>query len=291
MSDRVLVTGAAGMLGRDLVEHLGSRPGLEVVALGRRELDVSAPELVLEAVTSLAPRWIFNAAAWTAVDECEADPRRAFAVNAFGVRNLAEAARRTGAHLAYVSTDYVFEGTLERPYTEWDAVGPVSVYGLSKLAGEREMDPGSTIVRTSWLFGRHGPSMVRTVLRLARAARREGGVLRFVDDQWGCPTSTADLAPALADLALSGVGGVFHVTNQGATTWFDLARSVVEAAGMDPSLVEPISTAELDPPRAARRPANSVLDNLALRLSGRPLLDDWRRPMGNLVSELREEDD
>lgn len=290
MADRVMVTGAAGMLGRDVVAHLEGRPGLEVIGVDSHDFDITHRELVLEAVTGIAPRWIIHGAAMTAVEACETDPERAFAVNSFGTRNLAEAARRVGAHVAYVSTDYVFDGKLKRPYTEWDAVGPRSVYGLSKLGGEKALDPAWTIVRTAWLFGEHGPNMVRTVLRLARGAAAGRRRLPFVDDQQGCPTASSDLAPVLADLALSRLPGVFHVTNQGPTTWYGLARAVVEQAGLDPSVVEPISTGQLDPPLLAPRPANSVLDNLALRLSGRPLLGDWHEPAARLVDLILKEE-
>ena len=167
MTSRVLVTGADGQLGRDLVEHLGTRPGLEVVAVDRTELDITDRAMTLAAFDAVCPRWVIHTAAWTDVDACEADPDRAFSVNAFGTRNVAEGARLVGAHVCYVSTDYVFDGRSDRPYTEWDRVGPASVYGRSKLGGEGELDPGWAVVRTSWLFGYHGPNMVRTVLRLA----------------------------------------------------------------------------------------------------------------------------
>ena len=284
-----MVTGAAGMLGTDVVAHLTGRPGLDVVGVDAHEFDVTHRELVLEAVEGIAPRWIIHCAALTAVDHCEGDPDQAFAVNAWGTRNVAEAARAVGAHVAYVSTDYVFDGKLRRPYTEWDATNPRSVYGLSKLGGEQSLDPGSTIVRTAWLFGQHGPNMVRTVLRLAGEAMANHRRLPFVDDQHGCPTASADLAPVLAELALSKVPGTFHVTNQGATTWFGLARDVVEMTGLDPRVIEPISTAQLDPPRPAPRPANSVLDNLALRLSGHPPLPHWHEGASRLVAHLQKE--
>jgi dTDP-4-dehydrorhamnose reductase len=289
MTDRVMITGATGMLGRDLSAHLEGRPGLEVVAVDSQDFDITHRELVLEAVEGVAPRWIIHCAAWTSVDDCEENPERAFAVNAWGTRNLAEAARSVRAHLSYVSTDYVFDGQLRRPYTEWDAPCPRSVYGLSKLGGEQSLDPGATIVRTAWLFGQHGPNMVRTVLRLAGEALAARRRIPFVDDQHGCPTSSADLVPVLADLALSRVPGTFHVTNQGPTTWYGLARAVLEMAGLDPCVIEPISTAQLDPPRRAPRPANSVLDNLALRLSGRPLLADWHEGAARLVAQLQKE--
>ena len=156
------------------------------------------------------------------------------------------------------------------------------MYGRSKLAGELECRPGSTIVRTSWVCGAHGSNIVATALRLARG----DGELRFIDDQHGSPTFTADLAPAIVTLGLDRRPGTFHVTNSGATTWWGLVRASLAAAGADPERVRPITTAELDPPRPAPRPAYSVLDNLALRLSGLPALPDWQDGLARLVPAL-----
>ena len=289
----MLVTGAGGQLGRDLVDVLSGRVAdgggapagrpWDVAAFDHARLDVSRRAAVLTAVEGVRPDVIVHAAAWTAVDACEGDPDRAFAVNALGTRHVAEAARRTGAHVVYVSTDYVFDGTSARPYREWDATNPLSVYGRSKLGGEAELDPASTVVRTSWVCGAHGANMAKTVLRLADGP----GPLRFVDDQRGSPTFTADLAVTVAALARDRLPGVFHVTNSGTTTWYGFARAVLAAAGHDPDRVEAIATAELDPPRPAPRPANSVLDNAALRLMGMELLADWHDGLDRLVDVLR----
>lgn len=282
---RVLVTGGGGQLATDLIEVLGVHPQHTVVAPPRGQLDVADRDAVRAAFGQVDPEVVFHTAAWTAVDACEADADRAFSVNALGTRHVAEAARANGAHVVYVSTDYVFDGCAERPYTEWDMPAPRSVYGRSKLAGEHELVaqlPGATIARTAWVCGRHGTNMVKTVLRLASA----GSPLRVVDDQWGCPTFTDDLAGVLYDLAAARRPGLFHVTNQGPTTWYRFARDVVAAAGGDPAMVEPIRTAELDPPRPAPRPANSVLDNAALRLSGIPLLADHHQPLERTVKAL-----
>jgi dTDP-4-dehydrorhamnose reductase len=238
-------------------------------------------------ITQLAPDLVIHCAAWTAVDACEADPERAWRVNALACRHIAEAAALTGAHLVVVSTDYVFDGTQPDPYVEWDAPNPRSVYGRSKLGGEdeaRRLLPTATIARTSWLCSSHGQNMVKTVMRLA--TEDPDRPLRFVDDQRGCPTFTEDLALALLRLGVARRPGLFHVTNSGVATWFDLAREIVKLAGGDPSRVEPISTAELDPPRAAPRPANSVLDNAALRLSGLPLLPDYHDALERTVKAL-----
>jgi dTDP-4-dehydrorhamnose reductase len=276
---KALVTGAGGQLGRELV---GAFARHEVVAADRATLDVADRHAVLAAVTDTRPDVIVHAAAWTAVDACESDPDRAFATNALATRHVAEAARITGAHVIYVSTDYVFDGTSSTPYTEWDLPSPRSVYGRSKLGGEQELDPGSAVVRTSWVVGRYGSNILKTVLRLLDG----DATLTFVDDQHGCPTVAADLAVAIERLATSRLPGTFHVTNQGATTWYGFVQAVAEMAGAGADRVRPTSTAELDPPRPAPRPAMSVLDNAALRLQALPLLPDWQESVERLVGEL-----
>ncbi|MGH9156884.1 MAG: dTDP-4-dehydrorhamnose reductase [Acidimicrobiales bacterium] len=276
---RILLTGGGGQVGRELVTAFA---GHDVVAPGRAHLDVADRDSVLVAVEAFRPDAIVHAAAWTDVDGCEADPDRALAVNALGTRHLAQAARRAGAHLCYLSSDYVFPGDATSPYHEWDDPGPRSVYGRSKLGGERELAPGDTVVRTSWVNGRHGKNFVKSILA-ASATRNE---LTVVDDQHGCPTFAEDLAAMVRRLVLARLPGIFHVTNQGATTWWGLARDVFVAAGLDPDRVRPVTSAELVPPRPAPRPAWSVLDNAALRLSGLALLDDYHEPLERLVNEL-----
>jgi dTDP-4-dehydrorhamnose reductase len=278
---RVLVTGAAGQLGRDSAARFESG-GHEVIACTRADLDIGDRDAVLAAVTMLQPAAVVHCGAWTAVDACEADPDRAYRDNALAVRWMNEAARRVGAHLCHISTDYVFSGEQAAPYVEWDTPDPRSVYGRSKLAGEREVGPDATIVRTSWVCGRHGDNMVKTILRLAAQHDR----LRFVTDQRGHPSFTEDVAAVVYRLVIDRRCGVHHVTNQGPVSWFEFAREVLAAAGLDPARVEPITTAELDPPRAAPRPANSVLDNAVLRLAGLPLPADFREPLARLVRQL-----
>ncbi len=284
---RVLLTGAGGQVGREVHEQLEASGHHDVLALTHAELDVADRERALQVCAEWAPDVVVNTAAFTAVDACEEQADRAFAVNAIGARNLAEGARLARSHLVHVSTDYVFDGRSPRPYVEWDPTGPLSVYGRSKLGGEREVScmlPGATVVRTSWVCGRYGANMVKTALRLAAAGPAE---LRFVDDQHGCPTFADDLAGMLVRLALSRQPGVFHVTNQGPTTWYGFVRDVLEAAGADAERVVPIATSELVPARPAPRPANSVLDNAALRLLGMPLLGDYHEALGRTVRYLR----
>jgi dTDP-4-dehydrorhamnose reductase len=278
---RLLITGAGGQLGHDLVTAFADT-SFAVTALGHDQLDVADRDSVMQVITTLQPDSIVHAGAWTNVDGCETEPDRAYAVNALGTRHVANGARVVGAHVVYVSTDYVFDGTSDRPYVEWDATNPVSVYGRSKLGGERELDPGSTIVRTSWVCGRHGHNFVRTMVRLAAG----DGEVRVVADQIGCPTFTPDLAAVVRQLTVGKIPGVFHATNEGAISWHGFAQAIFAAAGQSPERVVPITTAELDPPRPAPRPANSVLDNAALRLEGLDRPGDWHDPLERLVKEL-----
>jgi dTDP-4-dehydrorhamnose reductase len=304
---RVLLTGGNGQLGRDLRDVLaggvpdGGQPGgsagilpevaegtFDVLSTDIDDLDLVDRDAIRAAAAAFRPDIVLHGGAYTAVDACESDPDTAFAVNALGTRHVAEAASDVGAHLVYVSTDYVFDGSLDRPYVEWDPPSPRSVYGRSKLGGEMEVHQvaggSATVVRTAWVNGAHGANMVKTVLRVAGASPDDP--LRFVDDQRGCPTFTADLARGLVRLALDRRPGTFHLTNQGETTWFGFARATLEAAGLDPDRVLPITTAELDPPRPAPRPANSRLDNAALRLSGLPALPEWQDALARLVAVL-----
>jgi dTDP-4-dehydrorhamnose reductase len=294
---RVLLTGAAGRLGRDL--HLalaGAAPpggvppeharslssgSVDVIAADRQRLPIDVRGAVLEAVEGVRPDVIVHAAARTDVDGCELDPDGAFLVNALGTRHVAEAAARVGAHLVYISTDYVFDGKTGR-YREWDTPNPISVYGASKLAGERECPSSATIVRTSWLAGLYGDSAVRRMLQQAF----EESPLRYVDDQRGSPTFAADLAVTVATLALERLPGTYHVTNEGSATRFELAQAVVAAVGQDPGRVEPITTADLDPRPPAPRPADSSLDNFALRLAGLPAPAPWREGLARFVAAL-----
>ncbi|MDQ1518029.1 MAG: dTDP-4-dehydrorhamnose reductase [Actinomycetota bacterium] len=275
---RILVTGAGGQVGSEVAAHL---PHQEVIALDRAGCDLADRHSVEQAVAAAAPAAVVNCAAWTDVDGCEADPERAVLVNALGVRHLAAACARAGAHLVHVSTDYVFSGEKDGPYDEWDEPSPRSVYGRSKLGGELEVarHAGSwAVARTSWVFGRRGRNFVDTIVGRAR----EGAPLRVVDDQRGCPTYAPDLAGALARLAVSRLPGVYHVTNQGVCTWHDLAAAAVELAGLDPSVVGTMTTAELG--RPAPRPANSVLSGAAWAAAGLAPLRPWREALAERMA-------
>ena len=249
---RVLITGSAGQLGTDLVA--GAKDvGLDVIATSHADLDITDRNLVSQKIVGSAPDAIIHAAAWTAVDACESDTKKAMAINSDGTANVVSAARQVGARVIYISTDYVFDGTKSTPYIESDLPNPQSVYGASKLAGEQQLDLGQdSVVRISWVCGEHGNNMVKTILRLAATSP----TLTFVDDQIGSPTFTSDLAPVLIDFARESRTGIWHVTNQGSTSWFGFAQDVLRAAELDPSRVQPTATADLRPQRPAKRPAN-----------------------------------
>ncbi len=274
----VLVTGAGGQVGAELVRLLGD----DAVGLTHAQLDVTDEEAVRAAVEAAQPDAVIHAAAWTAVDAAEAEPEAAHALNATATGYVAEAASAAGARFCTFSTDYVFDGTKPTPYVETDATNPQSVYGRTKLAGEEAAGPAALVLRTSWVCGLHGGNMVKTILRLAGEHDR----LTFVDDQRGHPTFADDLAAKAIELVRLDLQGVVHVTNQHAVSWYEFARFVLEAAGQDPDRVDPVTTADLQPPRPAPRPANSVLDNAALRAAGVDLLDDFRVPLTRLVEQL-----
>jgi dTDP-4-dehydrorhamnose reductase len=260
---RLMVLGASGIVGRATVAEAGRRDW-EVVGLTRAELDVTDRAAVREAIARRRPELVVNAAAFTQVDRCESEVELAFAVNARALDGLAEECTELGARLVHLSSDYVFAGDAARPYREGDPTGPRSVYGASKLAGERSAlsAPGALVVRTSWVFGVGGANFVDSV---AGRLRRGEGPLRVVTDQVGGPTYAPFLAKALADLGESGASGVVHYQNREPVSWFELARAIAVAigAGADPdgdpaTRIEPATSAEIV--RPARRPAWSVLD-------------------------------
>ncbi|MGI9577491.1 MAG: dTDP-4-dehydrorhamnose reductase [Microthrixaceae bacterium] len=276
------MTGSAGQLGTELMKLLGDAPQHEVIGVDLPECDLTDRDQALGLLTSVAPEAVIHSAAFTAVDACEEQEELAYAANCAATRFVADGARRVGAHVVYVSTDYVFDGTKDTPYVEWDTPNPQSVYGRTKLGGEMEIDPAWTIARTSWVCGEHGNNMVKTLLNLAAG----DGEVRFVDDQIGHPTFAADLAQMVAKLAVERVPGLFHTTNQEAVSWYEFAREVFELSGADPGRVLPIQTSELDPPRPAQRPANSVLDNMAWRLHGFNVSREHTEPLAELVLKL-----
>jgi dTDP-4-dehydrorhamnose reductase len=268
---RLLVTGAAGMLGRDVVAAAESA-GHDVVALARRDLDISDRDAVRAAVAAAAPDAVINCAAWTDVDGAEADEAAATLVNGAGAGNVAAAA----PYVVHVSSDYVFDGTATVPYVEDDPTGARSAYGRSKLAGEHAVAAAGdhAIVRSAWLFGAHGNNFVATMLRLAEE-RQEVDV---VADQVGCPTFSGHLAPALVEIAEKRLRGILHVAGGGACSWQELAQAAFDESGAD-CVARPVTTADF--PRPASRPAWSVLGSTR---PDAPALPPWRE---GLVAYLR----
>jgi dTDP-4-dehydrorhamnose reductase len=274
VAGKLVITGAAGQLGRALVE-CGGRQGWEVAATDVPELDITDPQAVWGELSRQRPEVVINAAAATRVDDLESDPDGAILVNGLGPRNLAVACRRLGLKLIHLSTDYVFDGAKAGPYVEWDATGPLSVYGRSKLLGEewvRQQCPDHFIVRTAWLYGLPGPNFITAILARARNLA-PGGELKVVHDQRGTPTSALALAPQLLALAATEAFGTYHATCQGETTWYEFACLILSAAGITVR-VTPCTTEEF--PRPAPRPANSVLANRLLQVAGLDCMPTWQ---------------
>lgn len=268
---RWAVVGAAGMLGQDVVARL-ERDGRDVTALTRTELDVTDAAACLAALAGYDV--VVNCTAWTAVDDAETQEGAAFAVNAVGAANLAQAAAAHGARLVQVSTDYVFAGSATTPYEADAVVAPVSAYGRTKAAGEwavRAASPQHHVVRTAWLYGAGGGSFPRTIARVAG----ERGAVSVVDDQRGQPTWTGDVADLVVRLVDADVpGGTFHATSSGEATWFDFAREAVATAGLDRDVVTPTTSADFV--RPAPRPSYSVLGHASLVAAGVTPIGDWR---------------
>ncbi|MZF86519.1 dTDP-4-dehydrorhamnose reductase [Streptomyces sp. SID5643] len=287
---RWLITGAGGMLGRDVVGELTGR-GETVVGLDRTALDITDPEAVDAAVREHGPDLVVNCAAYTAVDDAETDEARALEINGHGPRFLARACAAHGARMIHLSTDYVFSGEARTtPYPEDHPTGPRTAYGRTKLAGEQavldELPGASAVLRTAWLYGVHGSNFVRTMIGLE--ARRD--TLDVVDDQRGQPTWSADVAERIADLGpLLGpdVHGVFHATGSGEATWYDLAREVFSLIGADPDRVRPTSSAAY--PRPAPRPAYSALAHGRWQEIGLPPPRDWRSALHEALPRIRKE--
>lgn len=278
MNTRWLVTGAGGMLGSDLVQVLQTA-GHQTRGLSRHQLDICDVASVADAVS--AADVVVNCAAWTDVDAAEEHEAEAFAINALGAANLARACRRSGAVLVQLSTDYVVAGTGDQPHLPDATMAPVNAYGRTKAAGEwavRSECERAYIVRTAWLYGRHGPNFVATMLRLMS----ERDTVSVVDDQLGQPTWTRDVAKLVHWLVDQGRPyGTYHGTAAGAVTWWGFARAVFEEAGADPERVLPTTSADF--PRPARRPANSVLAHVAGET-----MPDWRASLREYLHSIRD---
>jgi dTDP-4-dehydrorhamnose reductase len=291
---RIAVTGKTGQVGSCLVER-GTAAGHEVIALGRPELDLTEPTKVLRALEAAAPDLIVSAAAYTAVDKAENDAELAYVVNSAGAGAVARAAKALDVPLVHISTDYVFDGTLERPYAESDPTGPTGVYGASKLAGEREVlseyPEGSAVLRIAWVYSPFGGNFVKTMLRLAG----ERDEVSVVADQMGNPTSALDVADGIIKVAANLVAspdkalrGLFHMTAQGEASWADFAEGIFAASaarGGPSARVKRITTAEY--PTPATRPANSRLNCGVIAGIHGVVLPEWQDALGTVVARLQ----
>lgn len=267
---KVLVVGATGMLGTDLIEEVTSR-GFTALGVSTVNYDITSKLSCAKAMIELQPNVVINCAAFTDVDGAEKDPDRAMLVNTIGAKNVADVCLCAGAKLVHVSTDYVFDGLKGTPYHEYDATNPINVYGRSKLNGEFHVmnsEANWAIARTSWLFGRNGKNFISSVINAAKTHDE----LKMTVDQVGCPTYTKDLAKSLLDIGLSRYTGIFHVTNQGSCSRYEYAKKILSLAGISKRLL-PISSVEY--PLPAERPLDSRLANTRFAPIGLSLLPSW----------------
>ncbi len=278
---KYLVTGVTGQLGHDIVKEL-ERRGLTCIAPTREDMPLDDDRQVESYINAVAPDIVIHCAAYTAVDKAETEADKAWRVNAEATANIARICRRIGAVLVYISTDYVFPGDGDAPYSVADPKGPKNVYGATKLAGEiavRSSLDRYFIVRISWVFGTNGNNFIKTMLRLAETNER----INVVADQIGSPTYTADAAPRIIDLAATDYYGTYHLTNEGTCSWAELASEVFRKKNL-PTLVSPITTAEY--PTKAQRPLNSRLDKRNLLAAGISRMPSWQDALSRYLTEL-----
>ncbi|WP_019424800.1 dTDP-4-dehydrorhamnose reductase [Paenibacillus sp. OSY-SE] len=277
---RILVTGANGQLGADVV-RLFSEKGHDVVGLGRAKLDITDDQICNDAISELQPDTVIHCAAYTAVDNAETDQDNAYLINAIGTRNIAVAVERVKAKMCYISTDYVFDGTSSSPYYEYDNTNPLTVYGKSKRAGEQLVQSLCSrwfIVRTSWVYGASGSNFVKTMLKLGK----ECDSLQVVNDQWGSPTYTCDLSLFLEELTTTEKYGIYHATNSGICTWYEFAQAIFEQVKI-PVTVEPCTTDQF--PRPAPRPRYSAMEPMGIRVNGFAPIRHWREALQDYINQ------
>ncbi|CAG5091993.1 DTDP-4-dehydrorhamnose reductase [Thermobacillus xylanilyticus] len=278
---KILVTGAGGQLGRELVLLQAPR-NMEIVGFDRNGLDITDLEHCRRVIRTHKPDAVIHCAAYTKVDQAESEPDAAYLVNAYGARNAAVAVEEIGAKFIYISTDYVFDGKADKPYREYDRTDPQTVYGRSKLAGEQIVQSLCSryfIVRTSWVYGKHGTNFVKTMMKLAGEQDR----LTVVRDQIGSPTYALDLARFLLELVRTDYFGIWHASNSGFCSWYEFAKAIFEEKGLN---VQIDSCTSSEFPRPASRPAYSVLDHGAIRMHGLIPLRPWREALRDFLRQL-----
>lgn len=281
---KILVTGAGGQLGRELMDAIAAR-GYQPYGFDRHTLDITDSDMCLKAIRDVRPDAVIHCAAYTAVDKAESDEEEAYKVNAIGTRNVAAAAENVGSTCCYISTDYVFDGRKDRPYHEFERPNPQTVYGKSKLEGEvllRSLCRKWFVVRTAWVYGRYGQNFVKTMLALAL----EKESLHVVHDQIGAPTYTKDLSGFLLDLVQTEKYGIYHATNGGSCTWFEFAKEIYRLCGIRTEL-RPCKSEDFT--RPAPRPHYSVLDHMGIRLNGMKGLRPWHEALEEFLEEYQKE--
>lgn len=285
---RYLVTGVNGQLGYDLVRKLKADGKNDIIATDKEILDITNKKVVQEFIDKTKPDVIFHCAAWTQVDKAEEMEDVVYQVNVEGVKNITDAARKVGAKLFYISTDYVFDGIKEGLYEENDMPNPMNVYGKTKFLGEEEARKyeRSFIIRISWVFGIHGHNFIKTMLKLSETKSE----LSVVDDQVGSPTYTIDLAKLLVDMSETEKYGTYHANNDGFCSWAEFARYIFEKAGKEVK-VHPVTTEEylnVTGTKQAYRPRNSKLSKKKLIDKGFQMLPSWQDAVDRYLKELED---
>ncbi|WP_102275740.1 dTDP-4-dehydrorhamnose reductase [Cytobacillus massiliigabonensis] len=272
----ILITGAHGQLGKELEKQLC--PSYTVICLGKKDLDITNKNQVDHVISHYKPQLIIHAAAFTAVDQCEIEPKKAMEVNALGTQYIAQAANKIQARMFYISSDYVFDGKKNQPYTEEDEPNPQSIYGLSKWMGERLVlqCQNTTIIRTSWLYGHGGNNFVKTMLNLSKIGKE----IKVVNDQVGSPTYVNDLTEVILQL-IHKKNGIYHISNSGSCTWHEFARAIFEEAGVNSDFVLPITTGEYK--ALAPRPQFSVFSHQALLREKIAIPRPWKEALKEFI--------
>ncbi|WP_368658029.1 dTDP-4-dehydrorhamnose reductase [Metabacillus halosaccharovorans] len=280
---KVLVTGANGQLGQEVVKLL-QKNNIQCLPCSKEDMDITSKQSVQDKVITFQPNVIIHTAAYTHVDLAETNKDKAFSVNGLGTRNVAEVAEEIGAVVCYISTDYVFDGQSRVPYSEDSQPNPMTIYGKAKYEGEqyvRSICSHYFILRTSWVFGSNGQNFVKTILKLSK----EKSSIQVVSDQFGSPTYTVDLAAFIYNLIQTNLYGVYHVTNSGDCSWYDFAKSIVRISGRDVT-IEPVDTQSF--PRPAPRPKYSVLKHANIQANNLPDLQHWQEALHAFLNEMGE---
>lgn len=279
---RIVVTGSKGMLGYDLVQRL--KRNHDVIGIDIDDIDIVQRD-VIDYLLKVKPNFIYHLAAYTDVDKAETEREKAYDVNVNGIRNIVTVSKELDVPLAFISTDYVFDGSKKTPYTEYDTPNPINYYGETKRDAEEIVTKTLNkffITRTSWLFGKNGKNFVKTIISLAQKKK----VIEVVDDQFSSPTYTFDLSVSLEMFLQSEQFGVYHITNSGVCSWFDFAEKIIAISGNKTSIV-PIKTDDLK--RPARRPRNSILDNILFEKRFNYRMPNWENALRRYLSEGRRE--